>query len=74
MKKKITCQLRHLARGQGKDSHTRECPKLQKDQFAYCKEMGHWAKNFRKSAIIRTMNQLITPAHVWVAESSDHSD
>lgn len=37
-------QLRHPARGQGKDPHSREYPTLKKDQCSYCKETGSWAK------------------------------
>ncbi|XP_029394094.1 uncharacterized protein LOC115064014 [Mus pahari] len=41
-------QLRQCADGKGKRPQQKGKPKLQKNQCAYCKKMGHWVKNCPK--------------------------
>jgi hypothetical protein len=38
------CQLRRLTADSGKRGPTGGCPKLQKNQCAYCRKLGHWIK------------------------------
>lgn len=46
--KKLTKILECLATGQKPDSKGEKKTPLDKDQCAYCKEKGHWAKNCPK--------------------------
>lgn len=68
------CQLKLPTRGQGKDPHARERPRLQKDQCAHRKEMGHWAKNCPQKSKHKHHDLGRNSCHVLVAESGNHSD